>query len=89
MHLINRDRLLVPISRGPAFDPFVVAPDVLIQFANNRGIVRWRFKTGAIRVRLQVRIAITRADFKGHDVVNVRVFYDAGEGELKPDCWTV
>jgi len=29
-------------------------------------------------------IRITRGEFKGHDMVNVRVFYDAGEGDLKP-----
>ncbi|MBM2319592.1 transcriptional coactivator p15/PC4 family protein, partial [Sulfitobacter pseudonitzschiae] len=26
----------------------------------------------------------TRDDFKGHDMVNVRVFFDAGGGEMKP-----
>lgn len=29
-------------------------------------------------------IRITREDFKGHDVINVRVFYDAGNGDMKP-----
>ncbi|MBM2299203.1 transcriptional coactivator p15/PC4 family protein, partial [Sulfitobacter pseudonitzschiae] len=29
-------------------------------------------------------IRITRDDFKGHDMVNVRVFFDAGGGEMKP-----
>ncbi|SFD67344.1 transcriptional coactivator p15/PC4 family protein [Roseivivax sediminis] len=28
-------------------------------------------------------IRIMRNDFKGHDMINVRVFYDAG-GEMKP-----
>ncbi|WP_037914849.1 transcriptional coactivator p15/PC4 family protein [Sulfitobacter sp. 20_GPM-1509m] len=29
-------------------------------------------------------IRVTRDDFKGHDMVNVRVFFDAGDGEMKP-----
>ncbi len=29
-------------------------------------------------------IRIIRGEFKGHDMVNVRVFFDAGEGEMKP-----
>ncbi|MBM2303890.1 transcriptional coactivator p15/PC4 family protein [Sulfitobacter pseudonitzschiae] len=29
-------------------------------------------------------IRVTRDDFKGHDMVNVRVFFDAGGGEMKP-----
>ncbi len=29
-------------------------------------------------------IRVTRGEFKGHDMVNVRVFYDAGDGEMKP-----
>ena len=29
-------------------------------------------------------IRITREDFKGHDVVSFRVFYDAGDGEMRP-----
>ncbi|UWR30166.1 transcriptional coactivator p15/PC4 family protein [Sulfitobacter sp. W002] len=29
-------------------------------------------------------IRVTRGEFKGHDMVNVRVFFDAGEGEMKP-----
>ncbi|WP_044043319.1 transcriptional coactivator p15/PC4 family protein [Octadecabacter antarcticus] len=29
-------------------------------------------------------IRVTRADFKGHDMINVRVFFDVGEGEMKP-----
>ncbi len=27
---------------------------------------------------------VNRGEFKGHDMVNVRVFFDAGEGEMKP-----
>lgn len=29
-------------------------------------------------------IRIERQDFKGHDLINIRVFYDAGDGEMKP-----
>ncbi len=29
-------------------------------------------------------IRVTSAEFKGHDMVNVRVFFDAGEGEMRP-----
>lgn len=29
-------------------------------------------------------IRIQRQAFKGHDVINIRVFYDAGEGDMKP-----
>jgi len=29
-------------------------------------------------------IRVERQDFKGHDVINLRVFYDAGDGEMKP-----
>ena len=29
-------------------------------------------------------IRITRADFKGHDTINVRIFFGAGEVEMKP-----
>lgn len=29
-------------------------------------------------------IRVTRGEFKGHDMVNVRVFFDAGDGEMKP-----
>lgn len=29
-------------------------------------------------------IRVTRGEYRGHDMVNVRVFYDAGEGDLKP-----
>lgn len=29
-------------------------------------------------------IRVTRGEFKGHDMVNLRVFYDAGDGEMKP-----
>lgn len=37
-----------------------------------------------IRKNGREEIRVTRADFKGHDMVNVRVFYDAGEGEMRP-----
>lgn len=42
--------------------------------------------TPAIEIRKNTRevIRINRADFKGHDVVNVRVFFDAGDGDMKP-----
>ncbi len=29
-------------------------------------------------------IRVTRDEFKGHDMVNVRVFFDAGGGEMIP-----
>ena len=29
-------------------------------------------------------IRVAREDFKGHDIINLRVFYDAGEGEYRP-----
>lgn len=37
-----------------------------------------------IRKNSREEIHVTRADFKGHDVVNIRVFLDAGEGEMRP-----
>ncbi|SLN23346.1 Transcriptional Coactivator p15 (PC4) [Roseivivax jejudonensis] len=36
-----------------------------------------------IRKNDREEIRIMRNDFKGHDMINVRVFYDAG-GEMKP-----
>jgi predicted Zn-dependent peptidase len=40
----------------------------------------------SIEIRKNTRevIRINRADFKGHDVVNMRVFFDAGDGDMKP-----
>lgn len=29
-------------------------------------------------------IRVERQNFKGHDLINMRVFYDAGDGEMKP-----
>jgi hypothetical protein len=29
-------------------------------------------------------LRVTRDEFKGHDMINVRVFYGAGEGDRKP-----
>ena len=29
-------------------------------------------------------LRITRDDFRGHDMVNVRVFYSAGDDDMKP-----
>ena len=29
-------------------------------------------------------IRITHGDFKGHDIVNLRVFFTVGEGEMRP-----
>lgn len=29
-------------------------------------------------------IRVAREDYKGHDIINLRVFYDAGEGEHRP-----
>lgn len=29
-------------------------------------------------------IRIGREEFKGTDLINIRVFYDAGEGEMRP-----
>jgi hypothetical protein len=29
-------------------------------------------------------IRITREDFRGHELINLRVFYDAGDGDLRP-----
>ena len=37
-----------------------------------------------IRKNSREVIRITREDFNGHDLVNVRVFFDAGEGEMRP-----
>lgn len=39
-----------------------------------------------IEIRKNARevIRIERQDFKGHDLINIRVFFDAGEGEMKP-----
>ncbi|ETX13262.1 transcriptional regulator [Roseivivax halodurans JCM 10272] len=36
-----------------------------------------------IRKNDREEIRVMRNDFKGHDMINVRVFYDAG-GEMKP-----
>ena len=42
--------------------------------------------TQAIDIAKNARevIRIERQDFRGHDLINIRVFYDAGEGEMKP-----
>ena len=37
-----------------------------------------------IKKNTREEIRVTRGEFKGHDMVNVRVFYDAGDGEMKP-----
>lgn len=29
-------------------------------------------------------IRISRDEYNGHDLINLRVFYDAGEGEMRP-----
>ncbi|MEM7473234.1 MAG: transcriptional coactivator p15/PC4 family protein [Pseudomonadota bacterium] len=29
-------------------------------------------------------IRVSRDDYNGHDLINIRVFYDAGEGEMRP-----
>lgn len=42
--------------------------------------------SGPIEVRKTAReiIRVEQQDFRGHDIVNLRVFYDAGSGEMKP-----
>lgn len=42
--------------------------------------------TQAIDITKNTRevLRVERQDFKGHDIINMRVFYDAGEGEMKP-----
>ncbi len=37
-----------------------------------------------IRKNAREVIRIARDNFNGHDLINLRVFYDAGEGEMKP-----
>ncbi len=39
-----------------------------------------------IEIRKNARevIRIERQAFKGHDLVNLRVYFDAGDGEMKP-----
>ena len=29
-------------------------------------------------------LCVTREDFNGHDLINMRVWFDAGEGEMRP-----
>ncbi|MDA8746658.1 transcriptional coactivator p15/PC4 family protein [Litoreibacter sp.] len=29
-------------------------------------------------------IRVSRDEYNGHDLINLRVFYDAGEGEMRP-----
>ena len=42
--------------------------------------------TQPIEIRKNARevIRIERQDFKGHNLTNLRVFYDAGDGAMKP-----
>lgn len=37
-----------------------------------------------IRKNAREVIRIERQDFRGHDLINLRVFFDAGDGEMKP-----
>lgn len=37
-----------------------------------------------VRKNAREVIRITREEFNGHDLINLRVFYDAGEGVMKP-----
>ncbi|UWR10948.1 transcriptional coactivator p15/PC4 family protein [Sulfitobacter mediterraneus] len=37
-----------------------------------------------IRKNSREVIRVTREEFNGHDLVNIRVFFDAGGGVLKP-----
>lgn len=40
----------------------------------------------AVEIRKNSRevIRVTREEFNGHDLVNIRVFFDAGGGDIKP-----
>ena len=40
--------------------------------------------SGAIRKNAREEIRITLDDFKGHQLVNLRVWFDAGNGEFRP-----
>ena len=37
-----------------------------------------------IQKNAREEIRIERTDFKGHDLINVRVFYDDGSGDKRP-----
>jgi hypothetical protein len=37
-----------------------------------------------IRKNTRELVRVNRADFKGRDVVNMRVFFDTGGGDMKP-----
>ena len=37
-----------------------------------------------IRKNAREVIRIQRQEFRGHDLISVRVFYDAGDGSMKP-----
>lgn len=37
-----------------------------------------------IKKNSREELRVTLDDFRGHHLVNVRVFYDAGDGEMKP-----
>jgi len=40
--------------------------------------------SGAIRKNAREEIRITLDDFKGHQLVNLRVWFDAGNGDYRP-----
>lgn len=40
--------------------------------------------SGAIRKNAREEIRITLDDFKGHQLVNLRVWFDGGNGEYRP-----
>ncbi len=40
--------------------------------------------TFEIRKNSREVIRVTREEFNGHDLVNIRVFFDAGGGDMKP-----
>lgn len=37
-----------------------------------------------IKKNSREELRVTLDEFRGHHLVNVRIFYDAGEGEMKP-----
>lgn len=38
----------------------------------------------AIRKNAREEVRVERLNFKGHDLLNLRVFYDDGTGEMRP-----
>ena len=62
VHLVDRHRVGAQVAAATGFHPGSVVPDELRKIADDGGVVRRRLEMQAVRVRLQERRRVVRAD---------------------------